>query len=69
MDERIALIDFEMPETMGVGYLGATFDARGGLHAAQAERDEMIERRILRVEMALRRAGIEVESVELPRVG
>lgn len=52
--------------TCQAGRLGAIV----GEHAtpasiAQAQLD-MVERRILRIEMALRRAGIEVEAIELP---
>lgn len=59
---------FDMPQMLGVGYLGATFDINGGQSAAQHARDTMIEQRILRLEMVLRRAGIEVEQCDLPRV-
>lgn len=46
-----------------IGLLGAS-----GQSAAEAEAMRLItiERRILRIEMALRRAGIEVENVEMP---
>lgn len=48
----------------GSGLLGAS-----GRTPAEAEamRLSTIERRIIRLEMALRRAGIEVELVEMPR--
>lgn len=58
----------ETQQVMGVGYLGATFDMSHGVNAGQHARDTMIERRILRLEMVLRRAGIEVEQCDLPRV-
>ena len=41
-----------------------------GPHAARLigeEQIDLIERRILRLEMALRRAGIEVEHLDLPK--
>lgn len=57
-------------ETVGVGMLGASvlFDESAGFSQAMAQgaRDVMIERRILRIEMALRQAGIEVENLPLP---
>lgn len=51
----------------GAGLLGA---AVYGPHAADLIKEErllMIERRILRIEMALRQAGIEVERLDLPK--
>jgi hypothetical protein len=54
---------------MGVGRLGATaLTARvmqNGTTEMQIAQINMIERRILRIEMAMRRAGIEVESIRL----
>lgn len=47
----------------GIGMLGATASA---VHEIPEQRLLMIERRLLRIEMAMRRAGIEVEMVELP---
>lgn len=46
-----------------VGLLGAVTNTLG--HAQDVRLIE-IERRILRIEMALRRAGIEVEAVDFP---
>lgn len=55
--------------TIGIGCLGAVVpDTPIYPHVMQNARDEMIERRILRIEMALRRAGIEVENIDLPKV-
>ncbi len=65
-DEPIIIVTGQLPIRCGVGMLGATFDQRGGMIGAQAAQAEMIERRILRIEMALRRAGIEVETFPLP---
>ena len=54
---------------MGIGRLGATaLTARvmqNGTMEMQIAQIDMIERRILRIEMAMRRAGIEVESIRL----
>ncbi|MDQ4421505.1 hypothetical protein OOT33_13840 [Sphingobium sp. DEHP117] len=56
--------------SIGVGKLGAFITGFGDgveptmLRAAQLD---MIECRILRIEMALRQAGIEVEALELPK--
>jgi hypothetical protein len=52
---------------IGIGMLGAVSPTAHGLEAAKEARLLMIERRILRAEMLLRRAGIEPESIELPR--
>lgn len=52
---------------LGVGLLGATSPLDGGIELAKGAQINMIERRILRIEMALRRAGIEVEAIELPK--
>ena len=52
---------------VGKGRLGAR---AYGPHAAALigeEQIDLIERRILRIEMALRRAGIEVEHLDLPK--
>ncbi len=46
-----------------VGLLGATTTSPA---CADAVRINVIERRILRIEMALRQAGIEVEHLDLP---
>ena len=54
----------EEPPTYCVGLLGAT--CHSAAHG-QGARTTMIERRILRIEMALRRAGIEVEHLDLPK--
>lgn len=59
----------DITETMsliGAGILGATCPASHGVVGANAARLLMIEQRILRIEMALRRAGIEVEALPLP---
>ncbi len=50
-------------QSFGSGLLGAT-----GATAQEAKnaRLNLIERRIIRIEMALRRAGIEVEALDLP---
>lgn len=57
-------IDVGLP-TYGAGLLGAS-----GRTFAEAEAMRLItiERRILRIEMALRRAGIEVELTPFPGV-
>lgn len=52
-------------QTIGVGLLGAHSPASHGVVGADAARLLMIERRILRIERALRRTGIEVEDLEL----
>lgn len=62
-DETMKLV--EMPSVCGIGRLGATFDSKHGKIMADAAQLDMIERRILRLEMLLRRAGIEPESVDL----
>lgn len=58
-------------EQFGVGRLGATVSGpvyrQVGETAAHAAQIDMIERRILRIEKALRQAGIEVESIPLAR--
>ena len=67
MIDDVKFMGMKMPEMIGVGKLGATvrkdFSDFGYLVAAL----DMAERRILRLEMALRRAGIEVEMTELPK--
>lgn len=54
----------EEPPTYTVGLLGAICHTPD---VAQRARMEMAERRILRIEMALRRAGIDVEHLDLPK--
>lgn len=66
MADEATLIPVETPEIVGVGLLGATVDARFGLNNARDERLTMIERRIIRIEMAMRQGGIEVERIPLP---
>lgn len=68
MTDEPEMVELEMPVMFGVGYLGATCDSRFGQASFQAARDAMIERRILRIEMALRRAGTEVEHIPLPEL-
>ena len=63
MVSHVPFIEDERPE-IGVGRLGATCHHA---HAAQAAQLDMIERRILRIEMALRRTGVEVEWINLPK--
>ncbi|KKW92636.1 hypothetical protein [Sphingobium chungbukense] len=63
MSEKLSeWIDVGLP-TYGSGLLGAC-----GRTPAEAEGMRLItiERRIIRIEMALRRAGIEVESIPFP---
>lgn len=48
------------------GRLGATVPERSSPDYALTAALDMAERRILRLEMALRRSGVEVELVELP---
>jgi len=50
-------------EIIGIGMLGAVGSSFEG---AKEARLAMIERRILRIEMLLRNAGIEPESIKLP---
>lgn len=52
------------PPTYSIGLLGAATNNR---HCIEEARLCMIERRILRLEMLLRRSGTEPETVELPR--
>lgn len=66
--QTIEIDDMVAFNIMGIGLLGATFDSRMGVVGAQAARDEMIERRILRLEMLLRRAGIEPEMIPLREI-
>lgn len=56
-------LDELFPPSFGIGRLGAICSHTGLAAAAQAD---MIERRLLRIEIALRRAGIEVEALQLP---
>jgi hypothetical protein len=56
----------KLPSVIGVGRLGATATEGMSTTALLCEALGMAERRILRLEMALRRAGIEVEMTELP---
>lgn len=65
---RISKGDFDMPQSVNVGFLGATSYAEYGREAWDEARFTMIERRILRLEMVLRRHGIEPESANLPMV-
>lgn len=51
---------------ISIGMLGAVSPKAHGYKAAQASQLRMIEQRILRIEMLLRRAGIEPESLPLP---
>ena len=53
-------------ETVGAGLLGAVRTGPGAHHYIEEERLRVIERRILRIEMALRRSGMEVEDLDLP---
>ena len=53
--------------TIGIGLLGATASGEQALAKLPEARLEMIERRILRIEMALRRSGVEVEFLDLPK--
>jgi hypothetical protein len=62
-EDNVVTIDMTC---LSSGLLGA---GAYGPHAADligGERLLMIERRILRIEMALRRSGIEVEHLDLP---
>lgn len=52
---------------IGAGLLGATADGEYAAQLIKGERLLMIERRILRIEMALRQSGIEVEHFPLPK--
>lgn len=56
--------DYETLSVIGMGALGAV---GRNFEEASANRLMMIERRILRIEMLLRRAGIDPEMLELPR--
>jgi len=51
---------------ISVGLLGASVPSSHGIEALKGAQILEIERRILRIEMALRRAGIEVEMVDHP---
>ncbi len=66
MAGKTITLDMSRLPTISIGRLGATvpqaYDRTMMLMAAL----DMAERRILRLEMALRRAGIEVEHTELP---
>ena len=52
---------------LSAGLLGASVPEGDGLSALKEKRLYEIERRIIRIEMAMRRAGVEVEMVEFPR--
>jgi len=65
--ERAETVSIEaFPQIIPVGRLGAIAPKAWGAAGANAAAMDMIERRILRIEIALRRAGIEVESLDLP---
>jgi len=51
---------------IGSGLLGAVAYGPCAGEMIKEERLRIIERRILRIEMALRRAGIEVDMLDLP---
>lgn len=57
----------KFPQMATIGHLGAYFDWEHP-ETATPSRLNMIERRILRIEMLLRRAGIEPESILLDEV-
>lgn len=67
MTDQPGMRTFEIPQTISIGRLGATarLDCPEYLQLSAAL--DMAERRILRLEMALRRACIEVERLDLPR--
>lgn len=62
-------LESAIPSMTGIGRLGALvrepFVRQGGLPSAHSAQIDMIERRILRIEKALRLTGIEVEQIDL----
>ena len=61
------LEEFDTRE-LAIGMFGATLPLKHGLGMAKGAQIAMIERRILRLEMALRRAGFEVEEIPLREI-
>ncbi len=57
------LVSFGLDPVYGVGMLGATCTHPEQITSARLD---MIERRILRMEMAMRRAGNDPENLPLP---
>lgn len=65
MSEEIFVpLDGDADYRLGSGLLGASVPASAGPYALKEARLRTIERRIIRIEMALRRAGIEVEMID-----
>lgn len=54
-------------DELAIGRLGATVWPNQSQISMLVAALDMAERRILRLEMALRRAGIEVEHIDLPK--
>jgi hypothetical protein len=57
---KLTVLDTAM---IGVGRLGAQSPARFGVEVAKGAQIDMIERRILRIETALRGAGIILDDI------
>jgi hypothetical protein len=60
------MTDKPEPKIIGIGRLGSVATADMSNTSLLVAALDMAERRILRLEMALRRASIEVELTELP---